>query len=199
LVDQLDNPCEQREVSFSSSHDDPDIVQEVVEETLRQVDNATAQVSEYREAVGQVESFLRTIEIDDALSQAQLVSGNSVENGTVTRFPIVTSETGDEAFAVVVAGLPLRVTIDGEAFQDVDTAKTFLANEYARATHESRHSELPRSRSIECVLSSRRTASVSISPTGGSAPAVNSGKALISSISISCTRKASARDNCSER
>lgn len=119
---------EQREVSFSSSHDDPDIVQEVVEETLRQVDNATAQVSEYREAVGQVESFLRTIEIDDALSQAQLVSGNSVENGTVTRFPIVTSETGDEAFAVVVAGLPLRVTIDGEAFHDVDTAKTFLAN-----------------------------------------------------------------------
>jgi polyisoprenyl-teichoic acid--peptidoglycan teichoic acid transferase len=119
---------DQEIIAVSETHDDPAIVEKVVEEALSQVDNATDQFAEYRETVRGVESFLRAIEIDDALSEAQLVAGNSTESGTVARFPILTSETGHEAFEVVVSGFPVRLIVDGEEFREIDSALAFIEN-----------------------------------------------------------------------
>jgi LCP family protein required for cell wall assembly len=56
------------------------------------------------------------------------VAGNRSENGGFTRIPVLTSETNDEAFEIVVTAFPLQVIVDETVFQRVDDALAFLEN-----------------------------------------------------------------------
>jgi LCP family protein required for cell wall assembly len=117
---------DQESIAISGSHDAPGVMQEVAETVIRQFDQAMTELRQYEDSVQDVEAFIRTIRIDDALSAAQLVAGNKIESGTITRFPMLTSETSDEAFHVVVTAFPLQLAVDGEVFRDVDEALSFL-------------------------------------------------------------------------